>query len=323
MATITLPTQRNSPHLRSLNILKDLPAVADLIEQCFSDTMDSDGRQYIKDMRRAGNDNSFTKWADRVAETTSLPLTGYVWEENNQIIGNVSVVPFRNQKKKLYLIANVAVHPNHRRKGIAHALTERALQHIRDKKVNDAWLHVRADNSTAINIYNQLGFREQARRTTWQAIHQTDLIPASDKFTITKRFAHFWQTQRLWLLRLYPDGLAWHQNWNILSLRPGFWNWLYLFLTDTNVRQWAITKDNHLHATLSFSPYGQAKGLYLATGDRSDKEAVKHLLKFVRHEVTRYHPKLGLDFPVSEFDEVIQEAGFKPTRTLIWMHATL
>lgn len=98
---------------------------------------------------------------------------------------------------------------------------------------------------------------------------------------------------------------------------------MYLFLTDTNVRQWAITKDNHLHATLSFSPYGQAKGLYLATGDRSDKEAVKHLLKFVRHEVTRYHPKLGLDFPVSEFDEVIQEAGFKPTRTLIWMHATL
>ena len=156
MAFITLPTQTQHENLRPLNILRDLPAVADLIEQCFSETMDNDGRRYVQDMRKAGKDNSFIKWANRVADSTSLPLTGYIWEENNQIVGNISVVPFRHRGKKLYLIANVAVHPNYRRKGIARALTKRALQHIREKKIKDVWLHVRTDNPEAILLYTKL-----------------------------------------------------------------------------------------------------------------------------------------------------------------------
>src|SRR3989304_5116538 len=110
------------PNLRSLNMLRDLPAVADLIELCFSNTMDSEGQRYIQDMRRAGDDKSFLNWANRAAESTSLPLTGYVWEENGRIVGNTSLVPFRHNRTRLYLIANVAVHPDYRRRGIARAL---------------------------------------------------------------------------------------------------------------------------------------------------------------------------------------------------------
>lgn len=134
MSSITVPARADHhPNLRPMSILRDLPAVADLIEQCFSSTMDSDGRRYVQDMRRAGNDNSFLKWANRVAESTSLPLTGYVWEEGHHIVGNVSVVPFRQNKNRLYLIANVATHPDYRRRGIARALTVRAMQHAREK----------------------------------------------------------------------------------------------------------------------------------------------------------------------------------------------
>src|SRR3989304_3179774 len=127
--------------------MRDLPAVADLIELCFSGTMDIEGKRYVQEMRRAGRDNSFIKWANRTAETTSLPLTGYIWEENGDIIG----------------IANLAVHPSHRRKGIARALTERALQHAHEKKVTNIWLHVRADNPEAVELYTKLGFTERAQ----------------------------------------------------------------------------------------------------------------------------------------------------------------
>lgn len=323
MSSITLSTQNIHPSLRPLNILRDLPAVADLIEQCFSDTMDPDGKQYIKDMRRAGNDNSFIKWANRVSDSTSLPLMGYIWEENNSIVGNISLVPFRHHKKKLYLLANIAVHPNHRRKGIAQTLTQRAMQHIREKNIKDVWLTVRADNFVAIELYQKLGFTEQARRNTWQNNSSLlDSTPQTD-FLITKRHKHFWQTQLNWLSRLYPDRLAWHQHWGLSYLQPSFWNWLYLLISDINVRQWVAMKDNQLHATLSHIPHGLGKGLYLGTSDRSDKEAVTELLIYARRELNHFYPKLLFDFPVSDFDSAIEKAGFKINRTLLWMCATL
>jgi hypothetical protein len=81
MSSITIPAQTNDhPHMRPLNVLRDLSAVADLIELCFSPTIDNDGQRYLSDMRRASRDDSFLHWASRMTETASLPLMGYVWE---------------------------------------------------------------------------------------------------------------------------------------------------------------------------------------------------------------------------------------------------
>ena len=46
MAAITTTILAQTPQLRPLNILRDLPGVADLVEKCFADTMDSEGRRY-------------------------------------------------------------------------------------------------------------------------------------------------------------------------------------------------------------------------------------------------------------------------------------
>jgi len=170
MASITVAARTQShPNLRPLSIFRDLPAVADLIEMCFSNTMDTEGKRYLQDLRRAGNNNAFLKWANRTAETTALPLTGYVWEENGRIVGNASLVPFRHRKQRIYLVANIAVHTDFRRRGIARALTEQAMKHAHEKKADAIWLHVRDDNLGAVDLYTRLGFAERARRTTWQA----------------------------------------------------------------------------------------------------------------------------------------------------------
>ena len=328
MSSITIPARGEShPHLRPLSILRDLPAVADLIELCFSSTMDTDGRRYVQDMRRAGKDNSFIKWANRAVETTSLPLTGYIWEENGHIIGNTSLVPFRHNKQRIYLIANVAVHPSHRRKGIARALTERAMQHAREKKVNNIWLHVRDDNPDAINLYTKLGFVERARRTSWQAVTDLNAEELDTDIVITGRHPRYWQTQLNWLSRLYPSALSWHRDWNINSLRPGFLNWLYLLFVDVNIRQWAAVRPSagagtDLQATLSWIPTGRGESLFAAAGERSDPEALTALLLQARHGLYHSYPHISLEFPAGLFDEAIQAAGFKPQRTLIWMQAT-
>ena len=128
MAAITTPILAQTPQLRPLNILHDLPGVADLVEKCFADTMDAEGRRYLQQMRHAGQDNVFMRWAANAADTVSLPLSGYVWEENDEIIGNVSLIPYRDKKKKIFLIANVAVRQDHRRRGIGRALTDAAMR---------------------------------------------------------------------------------------------------------------------------------------------------------------------------------------------------
>ena len=330
MSSITVPVkvEEHHPHVRPLNVIRDLSAVADLIELCFSTTMDNEGQRYLSDMRRASRDDSFLHWASRMTETTSLPLTGYVWEQDGRIIGNASLIPFRDKGKRVYLIANVAVHPDYRRRGIAHILTERSMKHAQAKKAAAIWLHVRDDNLGAISLYEKLGFQEISRRTTWYT--RTDLYPpkVNTDIEIVPRHARFWPLQQDWLSRLYPDALSWYHSWNFAPLRPGLTGWLYLLFVDYNIRQWAAVRGNTLLATLAWMPHaGKSESLYAATSPVTDsgdeahiEEALIQLLIHARRSLST-HTRLSLDFPAGEMTDAIIEAGFKPRRTLIWMRA--
>jgi GNAT superfamily N-acetyltransferase len=322
MSSITIPVKtREHPHVRPLNVLRDLSTVADLIELCFSPTMDNEGQRYLSDMRRASHDDGFLNWANRMAESTSLPLTGYVWEQDGRIIGNTSLIPFRDRGKRIYLIANVAVHPDHRRRGIAQTLTQRAMKYARDKKTTAIWLHVRDDNIGAVRLYTNLGFQEFTRRTSWQA-NSGSLLPKPDTdIEIVPRLTHFWSQQQDWLHRLYPEAMNWYHSWNFTPLRPGLMNWLYLLFVDYSIKQWAAVRADKLHATLTWMPQGsRSESLFAATGETSDPEALTQLLLHARRALSN-QSRLSLDFPAGEMTEAITEAGFKPRRTLIWMRA--
>lgn len=327
MSSITVPVQsKDHPHVRSLNVLRDLPHVADLIELCFSNTMDHDGQRYVNDMRRAGRDNGLLHWANHMSETTSLPLTGYVWEENHKIIGNSSLILFRDKGKRIYLIANVATHPDHRRRGIARILTQRAMEHAHRKNAAAIWLHVRDDNPGAIRLYQDLGFREVARRTTWQADPDSHLLKPYSDVQIVPRHARFWPMQQDWLRRLYPEALDWYVPLKLNALRPGFWNWFYLLFMEFDLRQWAAVSKtgDALLATLTWMPHGgRLESIYAATDEgesEASAEALTHLLLYVRRSFSR-HATLSLEYPADEMSEAIAAAGFKARRTLIWMKA--
>ena len=336
------------PHVRALNVLRDLSTVADLIELCFSNTMDNDGQRYLSDMRRASRDDGFLNWANHMAETTSLPLTGYVWEQEGRIIGNASLIPFRKKGKRIYLIANVAVHPDQRGRGIAQVLTQRVMGHAREKKANAIWLHVRDDNPGAIHLYTKLGFEEMVRRTTWTAKPEPFLPKLNTDIEIVPRHPRFWSLQQDWLRRLYPEALSWYHTWDFNALRPGPMNWLYLLFVDMNVKQWAAVRGGELLATLTWMPQmGRSESLYAATAGRvgggfrytanatqppppyqdqgSEDEAphakaLTQLLLQARRALPN-QSMLTLDYPAGEMAEAISAGGFKPRRTLLWMRA--
>jgi ribosomal protein S18 acetylase RimI-like enzyme len=329
MTSVPLPARSStSEHVRRLNILRDLPRVADLIELCFADNMDSEGQSYIRQMRRASRDTSFLNRANNAIESASMPLTGYVWEQDGQIIGNTSLVPFRHKGKRIHLIANVATHPDHRRKGIAHVLTKQAMQYARQRGTDELWLHVRADNPGAVHMYADLGFVERARRTTWRARTggnlSPDLFSRSDSApnlpTVTKRYSQFWPQQNAWLEQLHPEELSWYHSLNRNSLKPGLWNWLYRAFVEFDLKQWAVQKNRSLEGVLTWLPTTRHSSLWLACDRNADSESITFLLQKARRDLS-YRKSLKLEHPAGLQERAFQAAGFNVSRTLIWMRA--
>jgi ribosomal protein S18 acetylase RimI-like enzyme len=319
MAAITSSMLARIPQLRPLNIVRDLPGVADLVEKCFADTMDADGRSYIEQMRRAGHDNVFLRWASNAVETASMPLSGYIWEENGDIIGNVSLIPYRHARKKYYLIANVAVRPDFRKRGIGRALTVAAMQHARQRRADETWLHVRDDNPGAIGLYRSLGFSELARRTTWQASPDRSAGAGDLGVTVTKRISRDWPFQETWLRSLYPDQSTWYQPMPWYSLRPGLWLAVYRFMSDFDVRHWVARTDGLPTAVVSWQAMlGRSDQLWAAIPPEGSEEVLTTLLLHARHELS-WREKISLDFPAGQFKASIEAAGFHLHRTLLWM----
>jgi len=305
--------------LRPLNIMRDLPHVADLVETCFSSTMDADGQRFIQQLRRAGKDNRFLHWAVNAVESTSMPLSGYVWEEEGSLVGNVSLIPFRSRRRRIYLVANVAVHPDHRRRGIARQLTLQALEYTRKRKADATWLQVRDDNQGAIDLYTELGFQEQARRTKWKAAPDRNL-PAGDRlFEIKNRSAGQWNAQLEWMQRLYPENLDWYQPTPWIRFRPGLVASLYRFFIESETRIWTISGPTGLLAAISWlAGFGRTGQLWAALPEQVEPAVLTALLLHVRRNLTG-HEALSLDMPVGEAADPIKAAGFNAQRTLVWM----
>lgn len=57
-----------------------------------------------------------------------------------------------------YHLNNIAVHPNHRKKGIAAKLLLKLINSVKIKNAKKLFLEVRADNFPAKNLYKSFGF---------------------------------------------------------------------------------------------------------------------------------------------------------------------
>ena len=319
----------SSGHLRPFEIRRDLKAVADLVEQCFADTLDVDGQRYLSQMRSAARNPGFLRWAGAVVEQASMPLSGYVWEEDGRIVGNLSLIPFHVPRGRLYLIANVAVHPSYRRRGIARSLTARAIEHARSRGAISTWLHVREDNEGAVNLYRSLGFSDVTVRTTWHSTpdwvhshlsnHWRDESASASRYQFGARTAGVWPMQKAWLLRLYPPELSWHLPVDYQALGSGFLNAVYRFFSGGALKQWVIYSQGRPGGFLTWKPTGgYADTLWLAIPEIFDESAVRVLLEHGRRHLSSLRP-LALDFPAGIADQAIQNAGFHIHQTLIWM----
>lgn len=329
----------SSGHLRPFDVRHDLSPVADLVEQCFSDTLDPDGQYYLQQMRAAAANSGYLRWAMAVTDRVSLPLSGYVWEEDGLLVGNLTLIPFLTGRQRCYLIANVAVHPDYRKRGIARELTSAAIQYARQREVPSVWLHVREENAPAIHLYETLGFSERARRTTWQTplpemtlpggkifhpspVHE-DLRRAASSILVMPRRSRHWGQQQLWLSNLYPPELTWHLPIRPRMLRPGLSGAIGRLFSNLMVQQWSAVEKEKLRGVLAWqATRSYADALWLAADEEEEERTVFALLTYARRRLSSRRT-LSLDYPAHRVENAFRAAGFTIHQTLIWMSLTL
>ncbi|GAP15359.1 acetyltransferases [Longilinea arvoryzae] len=313
----------HATHLRPVDVRKDLPEIADLIELCFASTMDADGREYIRQIRRMAMENRGIGLAIPAARRFVVPIQGYVWTESDHIVGNLTLIPYFKGSKVVYMIANVAVHPDYRRRGIARQLTQQGINHAREHGASATWLQVRDDNPGATQLYLSLGFIERARRTNWTFDSSGQPIPPlTPRVTIRRRTMNDWHFQFRWLQEIYPPEISWNLPFQINRLQPGFWREFMRWMNGERMNQWSAWLDDRFLGAAAWEPGNVVTDvIWLATNPLEEDLAAQALLTHARR-ILPPHRTVTINFPAGFAVKGLEAAGFKAHNTLIWMETS-
>lgn len=157
MAVNVLEGGRAEHALRPLDPRRDLGQVADLIAAAFAGELEPEGQAALRDLRTISRLGPMLSVIGYASTELSYFYSGFVWEEDGRVVGNVTIQRCDPYGQR-WQIANVAVDPAYRGRGIGRALMETALAYIEKQGGSWAVLQVRADNAIARGLYERLGF---------------------------------------------------------------------------------------------------------------------------------------------------------------------
>lgn len=152
----TARQSRAGGRLRPVSIRRDLDQIADLLEMAFAD-------ERSRAHGSAAGFGLLQGYGPLIALLSPFSpslrecFTGYVWEVNGRIVGNASVNRLKGAAD-VWIIGNVGVHSDFRRRGIARQLTARAIEHAREEGARMVVLDVREENTPALTLYTSMGF---------------------------------------------------------------------------------------------------------------------------------------------------------------------
>lgn len=311
--------------LQALDLSRHLGGMARLIEQCFAPTLDASGRGFVREMLALSHLGPLLKVFD-VVPLGSYWNKGFVWLEDNKVVGCVGAQ--RAAQSGRWLVANVAVHPDHRRKGIARALMQAALELARAQNGTEVMLQVDDDNLGAIALYRQLGFADVTTQTAWRraATAPTPAEPTSP-FTLRFRRPSEWRVQFALARQSRPHGLAWNEPLTDQPFRPSLSKWLNDFFEGVMEEHWmaceAQTGRFAGSLTLRVGGGGSDRMILLAHPEWAgpvERALLAHGLRRLAH---RPWP-VSVDYAAEgQGAAVLRSFDFQPGRLLRWMRAEI
>ena len=113
-------------------------------------------------------------WSEKsvASELTNALSLWLVAMEEDKVAGYVGSQTVMDETDMM----NVAVHPDHRRKGIAEALVLSLAEALKEKGSHCLTLEVRASNAPAIGLYEKLGFQQIGLRKNYYRNPKEDAL---------------------------------------------------------------------------------------------------------------------------------------------------
>jgi ribosomal protein S18 acetylase RimI-like enzyme len=145
------------PQLRRMDPARDMADIADVIEVAFFNELSPGGHLIMRDLRLLNTLGPLIWVVTRAIPSMRNLLGGYVWEEDGRVIANTTLTR-ADERGRHWVVSNVAVLPEYRRRGIARAMMEATIEYVRQQGGKRIMLQVHCDNKGAKTLYKGLGF---------------------------------------------------------------------------------------------------------------------------------------------------------------------
>lgn len=192
--------------LRPVDPARDMPEIIDLIAIGFEGELDPQGQKMLSQMRQIARHRALS----HLLGNSDLGPTGFVWVEDQHVVGNLSLRYALPGRSRGEMIGNVVVHPDYRGSGIAHALLEAAIDSARMQSSRWVGLEVRERNLVASGLYARFGFHRVGK--------QLHLLRPADV-----PWPDFTGLSRAWRGSKPKDRLSWTELANTIYARPQRW----------------------------------------------------------------------------------------------------
>jgi len=320
---------RRQHGLRRVKLERDLGAIAALIEEAFSGEMDAGGRATVRELRglsRLGPLLRLAALGDRMLRGIGQ---GFVWEENGQIVGNVTLFPadYPPELGRTIIIANVAVAPPYRRRGIARQLMQAALEAVQAGGGQAAILEVEAGNTGAQQLYTGLGFRTLRTWHAWRRGSEAPLPPRHPNGPpITLRPEALWPAEYAMAARVFPQergGLGWQRPLHPREFHRSPAGRIVDFLSGTGTERWIVREGEQVRGSLwartSFGSGVTQLTLIVPPEEKGRLEAP--LLSYGVRRLAPGGRALTCEHPADDdpAGEALRRCGFSIRRTLTHM----
>jgi GNAT superfamily N-acetyltransferase len=331
VVSLSLHESPTSSGLRPVNLRTDLGPLADLIELAFADTMDSSGRAAVREMRslsHLGPGLSVLLGMNDLAQGVGL---GFVWIEDGRLVGNTSIYPANLPGGSSWIIANVAVHPDYRGRGIARQLVQTSLDTIRRRSRSPkvtAVLQVEADNEVAFHLYERLGFVPERSWTQWRrsSTTRTPQQFSDPSIYITRRRPNEWRAEYAMAQRLRPaaqGGMGWLRPLYAGLFKRSLWKRLTDLASMRSFERLVIRgDDDNLRAVMWIESGFAASSVQLTMMVEPDYQGV-YDEALINLATRRYSLRsaLTIEHPTDETvtAAVLQRYSFLPQRVLYHM----
>lgn len=305
--------------IRAFDPGRDLRAVADLIEVAFRGDLSAADLEIIQGIRSAAFLGPLIGVVAALVPTLRQALQGFVWVDGGQVVGNLNWGPVPGVQG--YVISNVAVHPDHRRRGIARRLMERALEDLEAGGTSLVSLEVGHDNLPARQLYTSLGFETIGARTELRWHDSVAPRRASEGPDVVPLTGDRWREYEALVASAVSESERELGAPEEIGIRPGLVGRL---LTATGWRRllaWAVGRTGELQAVVTVRTDPLAGRSRLVMVVRPEARGKVELALLERALVAMPPPGQARTRAVlypsyAEGMDSLQRAGFVPIRTL-------